>query len=279
MVRRFIAAATLAALAASAAAADQSGYLRDRGDGVATSLFGTYIESGQWLLYPFYEYEKTSGYEYQGRELGLSNDATDYLGRYQLNEALLFVAYGLSRDLALEFETAVHEDATLRRAPGDTTSGMPPRMRESGWGETEANLRWRLMHESDGRPELFTYLNVDIPLQRSRHLIGTADWASEVGVGLVKGFGFGTLTPRIGFAYDGADRKFELGEWAIEYLRRASDHWRWVAALEGASDEVSAIGELQWRLGPHAMVKFNSGFGLTRKAPDIAPEIGVIFTR
>jgi hypothetical protein len=47
--------------------------------------------------------------------------------------------------------------------------------------------------------------------------------------------------------------------------------------LEGQSDEVSAIGELQWHISPRAIVKFNSGFGLTKKAPDIAPEIGVVF--
>jgi hypothetical protein len=30
-------------------------YLRDRGEGVATSMFGTYIERGELLIYPFYE--------------------------------------------------------------------------------------------------------------------------------------------------------------------------------------------------------------------------------
>lgn len=28
-------------------------YLRDRGTGVATSMFGTFIEPGQFLFYPF----------------------------------------------------------------------------------------------------------------------------------------------------------------------------------------------------------------------------------
>ena len=28
-------------------------YLRDRGEGVATSMFGTYIRRGEWIVYPF----------------------------------------------------------------------------------------------------------------------------------------------------------------------------------------------------------------------------------
>lgn len=43
-----------------ATAADQPlpDFLQDRGSGVPTSQFGTYIERGQWMVYPFYEYEK-----------------------------------------------------------------------------------------------------------------------------------------------------------------------------------------------------------------------------
>ncbi|HEY1306939.1 MAG TPA: hypothetical protein VGF24_25470 [Vicinamibacterales bacterium] len=30
-------------------------HLRDRGTGVATSMFGTYVRNGEWLFYPFME--------------------------------------------------------------------------------------------------------------------------------------------------------------------------------------------------------------------------------
>jgi hypothetical protein len=253
-------------------------YLKDRGKGVTTSLFGTYIEKGKLLLYPFYEYERNSHYQYKGSELDFSSDETDYFGTFKLQQLMLFAGYGITDDIAVEFETAFYETATLKRASNDTTSGMPASYRESGWGETEAHLRWRLVHETAKRPEVFSYLHVDFPLQKSKVLIGNADWAGELGFGLVKGFSWGTVTPRIGFSYDGADREIGFGEWAVEYLKRVSDSWRVVATVEGESDEVSLIGELQWHFSPNATLILNSGFGLTKAAPDVAPEVGVMFS-
>lgn len=55
---------------ARAADEDLAGYLADRGPGMPTSLFGTYVEKGQWLVYPFYEYTKSSAFEYKPSELG-----------------------------------------------------------------------------------------------------------------------------------------------------------------------------------------------------------------
>jgi hypothetical protein len=131
-------------------------YLRDRGKGVTTSLFGTYIEKGEWLVYPFYEYEKNSGYEYKGRELGYSDNETDYLGDFELHQVMLFLGYGVTEDVALELEAAFYEDATLKKASNDTTSGMPDSLSESGWGESEAHVRWRMVHETDSSPEVFS---------------------------------------------------------------------------------------------------------------------------
>ena len=42
--------------------------------------------------------------------------------------------------------------------------------------------------------------------------------------------------------------------------------------------ELSLIGEAQMTLGAHAVLKLNCGFGLTGKAEDLAPEVGVIFS-
>lgn len=44
------------------------------------------------------------------------------------------------------------------------------------------------------------------------------------------------------------------------------------------ADEVSAIVEAQARLGRHVLLKLNCGFGLTTKAPDVVPEIGLLFS-
>ncbi|PYT18438.1 MAG: hypothetical protein DMF51_00045 [Acidobacteria bacterium] len=69
-----------------------------------------------------------------------------------------------------------------------------------------------------------------------------------------------------------------MGEYAIEYLKRVSRVWRFVGAVEGESDELQVIVEAQARLGPHVLLKLNSGFGVTPKAPDVAPEAGVLLS-
>ena len=83
---------------------------------------------------------------------------------------------------------------------------------------------------------------------------------------------------RFALLYENADNQLEVGEYAIEYLKRTSPHWRFVASVEGEDDEVSFIGEAQWIISRHAMLKLNSGFGITEKAPDFAPEVGILFT-
>jgi hypothetical protein len=92
-----------------------------------------------------------------------------------------------------------------------------------------------------------------------------------------KGFSFGTLAARFSTAYDSAERKMEFSEWAFDYIKQLNPNWRLVLSLEGEQDEMSAIGELQYRLGRNAILKLNSGFGITKKSPNFAPEIGVLF--
>ena len=117
-----------------------------------------------------------------------------------------------------------------------------------------------------------------LPFQDRKVLIGAQDFEAAVGIGFIRAYDWGTLNYRVSLGFDGAERKFELGEYAIEYLKRVNDRWRFVATLEGEDDEVSLIGEAQITLRPGAILKLNSGFGLTEKASDIAPEIGVLFT-
>ena len=45
-------------------------YQVQRGEGVATSLFGTYVQGGELLVYPFYEYSANHDQEYKPAELG-----------------------------------------------------------------------------------------------------------------------------------------------------------------------------------------------------------------
>jgi len=46
--------------------------------------------------------------------------------------------------------------------------------------------------------------------------------------------------------------------------------------VEGDQDEVEQITEAQWFLRPNIYLKLNNSFGLTSKATDWAPEVGVM---
>ena len=265
-----------AAPAETEAADAEPEYLADRGRGLPTSLFGTYVRKGEWLVYPFFEYTRTSQFEYHPSELGFTGD-TDFFGKLTETENLLFVAYGMTDRLAVEVEGAIHTRATLDKAPEDL-SALPDRLEESGVGDVQTELRWRWSEETQSRPEMFSFLEIVFPNQRDKVLIGTQDWEYSLGYGVIKGHRWGTLSGRVTLVYDQADGDLGLGEYGIEYLKRISPSWRLVTALEGESDEVSAILEAQARLGRHLVLKLNSGFGLTRQAPDFAPEVGMIFS-
>jgi hypothetical protein len=110
-------------------------------------------------------------------------------------------------------------------------------------------------------------------------LTGTPGWEFKLGTGLIRGFPWGTLTTRVAVAYETASTSpFDLGEYAVEYLRRLSPRWRVYAGIEGNTDEVELITEAQWHVSRYAFVRLNSAVGLTSKATDWAPEIGVVFS-
>jgi hypothetical protein len=264
----------LAWTSAPAAAQALPSYLADRGTGISMSQFGTYVEPGELIVYPFYEYTRTPKLEYHPSELG-SVGGKDFLGKLFENEDLLYLAYGISDRVAVELEGALHAHTTFEKAPEDP-SPLPARFSESGLGDVEGQIRWRWRQETASRPELYSYLEVNFPLQRNRVLIGTQNWEGALGFGFLRGHAWGTLGGRLALAYDGEDSRLELGEYALEYIKQASPRWRFVALLEGESEEVSLIGEAQWSFNPHALLKLNCGFGLSQQSPDIAPEIGVL---
>jgi hypothetical protein len=45
--------------------------------------------------------------------------------------------------------------------------------------------------------------------------------------------------------------------------------------MEGEQDERALIAEGQWKISPRATLKLNNAWGLTSKAPDMAPEVGL----
>ena len=262
------------ALAATAAGA------QDREvDGIPTSLLGTYIRSGELLVYPFFEYTKHDKFDYKPADLGVNapGDQTEFKGKNVERELLLFVAYAFNDRLALEFESALRSSVQFTRDPADTT-GTPDRIDESGLGDTEVNLRWRLQKETGRSPDVTLFLKTVFPLQKSKKLLGSRDWEVETGAVLTKAYSFGTLAARAAIGVTSDEHKLDVTEWAIDYVKALAPRWRLALSLEGAQvDEVSAIGELQYALRKNMILKMNLGVGLTDKAPTIAPEIGVLF--
>ena len=254
-------------------------YLADRGDGILLSILGTYVRAKEFIVYPFYEYTRTSKFEYSPDELKVTgpDSSKEFFGKMVEKEFLLFFAYGLSKSLAVELESAVHSSVDFTKSPEDNT-GTPDTLKESGLGDTEMNVRYRWREETETKHEILFFFKTEFPLQKKKTLLGTKDWNFELGTVWTKGYSFGTLSYKISAAYDREDKKVELEEWTIDYLKRLNDTWKLALSIEGDQlDEVSVIGELQYRLGKNAMLKLNTGIGITKKAPDWAPEIGILF--
>jgi len=248
-------------------------YLKDRGPGIPMSMFGTYIQKGEWIVYPFFEYYLDNNLEYSPNELGFSLDQ-DFRGKYRASEGLMFLGYGLTDRLAFEVEAAMIH-ASLEKSPLDT-SAMPTKLIESGLGDMQIQLDWMWSKEMGRRPGLFSYAEIVFPHHKSKPLIGTPDLETKAGIGLIKGFRWGTITVRA--AIEQAGGHFDLGEIAVEYYKRLSKAFCVYAGFEGTQDEVEFIAEIQWWLSDTVRFKINNGFGVTSKATDWGPEIGLMIS-
>lgn len=276
---RTLLALALAALASMPApsAADEPPHIRDRGPGIRTSMFGTYIQHRELLVYTFYEYYKDDNSQYSPNEYG-GVGSQDFEGRYRANEGILFLGYGITNRLAIEMEAAVI-DASFEKDPADA-SGTPALIEESGMGDIEGQITYRWLIEDERKPEVFSFVEAVGPHDKQKVLIGNPDWEFKFGSGLSRGFQFGTLSARVAAEYvKASETPWDLGEWAFEYLRGVNPDWRVYAGLEGqGADELSAIGEIQRRLGTHATLKVGTGIGITSNATDFAPEVGILFS-
>lgn len=251
-------------------------YLKDRGTGVASSMFGTYIRKGDLIIYPYWEYYLDNDREYKPQELGFGVDQ-DFRGRYRESEYLFFLAYGLTDFLAFQTELA-GATASLRKSPADT-SNMPSKIEESGLTSFETQARWRFLPETEKRPELWGYLDVVYPINKKKLIIGSDGWDVEWGTALTRGFKWGTVTARASVFYEEtSNTPWSLGEFAVEYLKRLSPSWRLFGAVGGSGDEISLITEAQWHLSHQIFIRFNQEIGLTSRANDWEPQLGILFT-
>lgn len=143
----------------------------------------------------------------------------------------------------------------------------------------ETQLRWRWSQETARRPELWSYLDVVYPINQRKLIIGSSGWDVELGVGVTRGFRWGTLTARVAGIYESASTThFDMGEYAIEYVKRLSPAWRVFGAVGGSGDAVSLITEAQWHIAPSVFIRFNQEIGLTPRATDWEPQLGILFT-
>ena len=126
----------------------------------------------------------------------------DYRARYHANEGLIFFGFGLTENIAVEFEAAMI-GAWFRKSPADT-SALPLEIRESALGDVEGQIRWRWRKETERRPELFSYTEFVVPHAKDKVLIGTPGVELKFGAGLIRGFGWGTLTARAAVEYSEA---------------------------------------------------------------------------
>lgn len=256
-----------------------TGHARDRGPGVPSSLFGTYLQRGELVIYPFFEYTRDNNREYQPVEFG-AGPAVDFRGRFRGTSTQLFLGYGVTDWLALEFEAAFLT-ATFHKSPSDPFA-TPSRLRQTGFGDLEMQVRARLWRETGGRPELFGFVELVARSQQRRVLLAEPHWDAKPGIGLVRGFGFGTMTIRIAAEYNHDERHPDLGEFAVEYLKRVSRSGHLFVGFEGgetgAMDEWDLITGIRWRLTPSVAFKFDNALGLSPKATDWAPQVGLMFT-
>jgi hypothetical protein len=252
-------------------------HLRDRGSGVPTSMFGTYVRERELLAYSFVAYSGDNDIQYDPNEFGFAADK-EFLGRYRAREADIWLAYGLRDNLALELQVAATR-ASLQRAQDDTT-GLPVELKESGLGNVRARLDWRLFNESGRRPEIYTFATLLVPHDKNKALVGTENWLLNLGIGAIRGYRWGTLTLRSSMEFDLSSASVgDWGEVTLEYLKWLSPALSVDAALELLQgDEGSVRAELQWRPAPRVIVKLGGAQALTASGLDWSAQAGVLVT-
>lgn len=251
-------------------------YLKDRGIGIPTDMFGTYCRKGELLVYLFFEYYMNDDAPYNPEEIGYNLDE-DLTGKFRSDEWLLYIGYGLTKDIVIALEAALWVRETQWKSPDDVSS-MEDKLEESGLGDVGVHIHWRWLRETAARPAFFSYLEVGLPLQKDKIMIGTHNLEFVPGIGIMKGFTWGTVTGKVCLDYNTGDEELALGECAVEYLKRLSPSWRIYLGVAGDGDEIELIPEVQYHLNERIFMKFNSAFGLTPEAPDWAPEVGVMFS-
>lgn len=251
-------------------------HLRDRGTGVVTSVPGAYLREGELLFYSWVAYSGDHDIQYDPPEFGFPSEI-EYIGRYQAREVDAWVAYGLRENLALEIQVAGMR-ASLQKSADDAT-GMPAELKESGLGDVRSRLNWRILAESERRPEIYTFATMAFPHDKKKALTGTNDWLLNLGIGAIRGYRWGTISLRSSMEFDLSSASVgDWGEVTLEYFKRLSPRMSVVGALvllQG--DEGSVFGEFQYQPTQNVVVKLGGAQALTANGIDWSAQAGVLF--
>ena len=243
--------------------------------GVPTSLAGTGIARQELLVIPSFEHSRNRGFQYNPEEFGYG-PGHDYHAERRTTEGTVFVGYGLTRNVAVEFE-AGRGAVELRKSADDTTA-MPARLRESGTTGVTARISWLMRPESAGRAAWFGFVDASLPHDRARSLIGRRGVSWLVGVGAERTSRWGTVSARHSFEWDTASiSPLDWGEFAVSWNRDVRRHTRATGAIEGQLDEIWLVLQVDQALGRRLSARFRNGVGLTRTASGLAPEAGLMW--
>ena len=82
------------------------------------------------------------------------------------------------------------------------------------------------LQERGHRPELVAFLEMTPATQRNKVLIKEPNWDLKPGVSLLRGFSWGTVLLKFTGEYNREGANVDLGEVAVEYLKRVLDEDR-----------------------------------------------------
>ena len=282
MRRKLVGLAVLAACAAGLWQASpafsqetQPFYLKDRGPGIPTSMFGTYIQKGEWIVYPFFEYYLDNNLEYSPNEFGFS--ARPGFPRKVPGQRRPRVPRlrDLTDRLAFEVEAAMIR-ASLEKSPDDPIGHARQADRIRASATCRSSSTGCGPRRLERRPGFFSYAEVVFPHHKTKYLIGTPELETKAGIGHHQGLPVGH-DHREGGRRAGR-RRLRPRRDRRRVLQAAVAGFCVYAGFEGTQDEIEFIAEIQWWLSDTVRFKINNGFGVTSKATDWAPEIGLMIS-
>ncbi|MGI9543327.1 MAG: hypothetical protein ACR2MX_08715 [Cyclobacteriaceae bacterium] len=248
-------------------------FLHDRGNGMATSQNGVYVEKHDFVVAPFYQYSYSKDKDYVPSEFGFNSDE-EFTGKSIDYDGILYVGYGINDWLMIEGRGGIVGARQYRNKADD--SGFPEMISEHAVGDVEAQVRWRYGKETEKRPEVYSYLDFVFPFDKEKTIIGTQNLEVKFGTGVIKGFSWGTISARASLQYIEGENVVETGIYAIEYLKRINNRLRIYVGIEGEQDDIGIAGDLQVFLAPWIFTRISNSFGLTPKATDYAVSFGVV---